>query len=45
MKIEYTPDNVLLELSNRQPDISKKIDDLNRAFVDSITKDNPNTPA
>ncbi len=45
MKIEYTPDNVLLELSNRQPDISKKIDDLNRAFVDSITKDNPSTPA
>jgi len=45
VKIDYSPDNVLLELSNRQPDINKKIDDINRAFIDSITKDNPSSPS
>jgi hypothetical protein len=45
VKIDYAPDNVLLELSNRQPDINKKIDDINRAFIDSITKDNPSSPS
>lgn len=43
-KITYKPDYVELEISNRQPDINKRIEDINRNLVDSQTKDNPVIP-
>ncbi len=44
-KIEYHPDYAVLELSNRQPDISKRIEDINKSLVDSLTAGNPSTPS
>jgi hypothetical protein len=44
-KIEYHPDYVILEISNRQPDIAKRIEDINRNLVASQTADNPSTPS
>lgn len=43
-KVEYNPDYVIIEISNRQPDISKRIEDINRNLVNSQTVDNPTTP-
>jgi hypothetical protein len=45
MSVEYHLDYVILELSNRQPDISKRVEDINRNLVDSQTADNPATPS
>jgi len=44
MSIEYSPESAVLELSNRLPDVAKRIEDINRNFVDSVTVDNPSTP-
>ena len=44
MSVEYHMDYAILELSNRQPDISKRIEDINRNLVGSQTADNPATP-
>ena len=44
MRIEYNPNYVILELSNRQPDIAKRIEDINRNLDNEQTKDNPTTP-
>jgi hypothetical protein len=43
-KITYHPEYVELEISNRQPDISKRIEDINRNLVDKLTIDNPVIP-
>jgi len=43
-KIIYRADHVELELSNRLPDIAKRIEDINRNLVDSQTADNPTAP-
>lgn len=45
MSIDYTPDFAVLELSNRQPDIAKRVEDINRNLVNAQTADNPDTPA
>jgi hypothetical protein len=43
-KITYNSDFVELEISNRQPDISKRIEDINRNLVDTQTANNPVIP-
>lgn len=43
-KITYRADHVELELSNRLPDIAKRIEDINRNLVNSQTDDNPSSP-
>lgn len=45
MSVEYHPDHVILQLSNRQPDIAKRIEDINRNLTNEQTKDNPATPS
>ena len=45
MKKTYHPDYVILELSNRQPDIAKRIEDINRNLNYEQTKDNPTSPS
>ena len=45
MSIDYYPDYAILELSNKQPDISKRIEDIDRNWKDNITVDNPTTPS
>lgn len=41
---EYHPDYCVLELSNRLPDIARRIEDINKALVDAVTADNPTAP-
>ena len=43
-KITYFPDYAELEISNRQPDIAKRIEDINRNLVATQTADNPVIP-
>lgn len=43
-KVTYHPDYIEIELSNRLPDITKRIEDINRNLVDSLTANNPATP-
>jgi hypothetical protein len=43
-RVEYHPDYAILEVSNRQPDISRRIEDINRNLVNDQTLDNPVTP-
>lgn len=43
-KIEYHPDYVRLEISNRQPDVAKRIEDINSRLVDSLTANNSVIP-
>ena len=43
-KVTYFPDYVELEISNRQPDIAKRIEDINKNLVDSQTVTNPVIP-
>lgn len=43
-KIEYHPDYVRLEISNRQPDVARRIEDINRNLIDSLTVNNPVVP-
>lgn len=45
MSIDYSPDYAILELSNKQPDISKRIEDIDRNWKDNVTVDNPTTPS
>jgi hypothetical protein len=45
MSIDYRVDYAVLELSNRQPDISKRIEDINRNLVSEQTSDNPTAPS
>lgn len=45
VKLQYTPDYAIIELSNKQPDIVRRIEEINRQLVDSITVDNPTTPS
>lgn len=44
MSIEYHLDYAILELSNRQPEISKRIEDINRNLTNTQTADNPTAP-
>lgn len=44
MKITYYPNYARLEISNRQPDITKRIEDINRNLTNAQTADNPETP-
>jgi hypothetical protein len=43
-KIDYFPDYVLLEISNRQPDLAQRIEQINKRLVESLTTDNPVIP-
>lgn len=43
-KIDYFPDYVLLEISNRQPDLAQRIEQINKRLVESLTTDNPVMP-
>jgi hypothetical protein len=43
-KITYHPDYAELEISNRQPDMSKRIEEINKSLIDSQTIDNPVIP-
>ena len=43
-KITYKANYVEIELSNRLPDIAKRIEDINRNLVDTLTADNPSPP-
>lgn len=45
ISMEYNPDYVILELSNKQPDIAKRIEEVNNAFIASVTASNPSTPS
>lgn len=45
MRVQYHPDFAIIELSNKQPDIVKRIEEINRQLVDSITADNPTAPS
>jgi hypothetical protein len=43
-KVTYHPDYAIIEVSNRQPNIAKRIEDINRNLVDSVTANNPAIP-
>lgn len=43
-KITYKASTIEIELSNRLPDIAKRVEDINRNLIDSLTADNPSTP-
>ena len=43
-KIDYFPDYVLLEISNRQPDLAQRIEQINKKLIESLTTDNPVMP-
>lgn len=45
MRIEYNPDYVIIELSNKQPNIVARVEEINRQFVDSLNADNPTAPS
>lgn len=45
MKVQYHPDYAIIELSNKQPDIVRRVEEINRQLVDSITADNPTAPS
>lgn len=45
MKVSYTPDFAIIELSNRQPDIITRIEEINRNFIASQNANNPVTPS
>ena len=44
-KITYTPNYATLEIGNKQPDLARKIENINRSLIDSMTADNPATPS
>lgn len=44
MKVHYTPGYARIEVSNRQPDITKRIEDISRNLKNAQTVDNPTTP-
>ena len=45
MRVQYTPEYAIIELSNKQPNIIQRIEQINRQLIDSITADNPATPS
>lgn len=44
MSVDYYPDYAILELSNKQPDIAKRIEDIDRNWKDNVAVENPATP-
>jgi len=44
VKLNYSPDYATIELSNKQPDLARRIEEINNAFIASRTADNPSTP-
>ena len=44
MKVHYNPGYARLEISNRQPDITKRIEDISRNLKNAQTVNNPTTP-
>ena len=44
VEIRYQPDYVELTISSKIPNVTKRVEDINRNFVDGITKDNPTNP-
>ncbi len=44
LSIAYKPQGITIEASSRLPEISKRIEDINRNLVASQTKDNPASP-
>lgn len=45
VSIRYAPDYAELELSNRQPNIIQRIEEINRAFIASQASNNPTSPS
>jgi len=45
VKISYEPDFAVIELSNRQPDVVTRIEEINRNFIASQNSDNPTIPS
>ncbi len=45
VKTKYTPNMLEIETSSRFPEVSKRIEDINRNLEDTQTKDNPATPS
>ncbi len=44
-KVSYSQNSAILEIGNKQPDLAKKIENINRSLIDSMTADNPATPS
>lgn len=44
-KVTYYADYVELEISNTQPNVSRRIEDINRNLIEAQTADNPVTPS
>lgn len=42
--IQYQPNYIELVVSSKIPDVSKRVEDINRNLVDSLTNDNPTNP-
>lgn len=45
MRVQYHPDYAIIELSNKQPDIVKRVEEINRKLIDTVTVDNPTAPS
>lgn len=45
VRLQYFPDYCIIELSNKQPDFVKRIEEINKKSVDIVTNDNPTTPS
>ena len=45
VRVQYFPDFAIIELSNKQPDIVQRIEEINRQTIDIVTADNPTTPS
>ena len=45
VRIQYAPDYAVIELSNKQPNIVRRIEEINQRVLDAITVDNPATPS
>ena len=44
LSLDYNPDSLKIEASSRLPEISKRIEDIDRNLTNFQTVDNPNTP-
>lgn len=45
VRVQYTADYAIIELSNKQPDIVRRVEEINRQLIDTVTADNPTTPS
>lgn len=45
LSVSYAPDSVIIEASSRLPQVSKRIEDVNRNLINSQTVDNPAAPS